>query len=80
MALAINKEDKIIFYFLVEDPLQAKFQENEASKKIIVQIIPKAQSGGFQSGCFKARYQGPISVNNLPDIMTTNSQTAAAMI
>jgi hypothetical protein len=29
-------------------------------------MMPKAASGGFQSGCFKAWYQGPRSVNEAP--------------
>jgi hypothetical protein len=29
-------------------------------------MMPKAKSGGFQDGCFKARYQGPISVSEAP--------------
>jgi hypothetical protein len=34
--------------------------------KMIDQMMPKAASGGFQSGCFKAWYQGPRSVNEAP--------------
>jgi hypothetical protein len=34
--------------------------------KIVDQMMPKAASGGFQAGCFKPKYQGPMSVKVAP--------------
>jgi hypothetical protein len=46
--------------------LKAIIQAAADSMKIMVQIKPKAQSGGFHAGCFNEKYQGPISVANPP--------------
>jgi hypothetical protein len=35
-------------------------------QKIVVQMAPKAASGGFHEGCLSWKYQGPSSVSVLP--------------
>jgi hypothetical protein len=35
-------------------------------QKIVDQMMPKAASGGFHSGCFSDKYHGPISVSQAP--------------
>jgi hypothetical protein len=64
--LRANKPTKEILCVLVGRLLKAIIQAAADSMKIMVQIKPKAQSGGFQSGCFNEKYQGPISVANPP--------------
>ena len=48
--------------------------------KIVDQIGPNAQSGGFQKGSFKAWYHGPRSVANPPRIATDKPQASGTII
>jgi hypothetical protein len=79
-ALAINKVLKVKRCLTVCVLCQAIDQAKAAKTNIVVQIIPNAQSGGFQSGCFKFKYHGPISVNIPPLKDTTKIHAPAAQI
>ena len=66
-----NKSAMANFCALVFETCHAPQPLKAHKVKIVDQMMPKAASGGFQGGCSKARYHGPMSVKEAP-IEATN--------
>src|ERR1700744_2122985 len=64
-----------------EDPLvQAETPAHPASARITVHAGPKIESGGFQAGFCRSRYQGPTVVIQAPKPSMRRTIPAAIMI
>ncbi len=59
---------------------QARTPAMAVSVKMVVQTGPNAQSGGFQDGTRRLRYQGPSAVSHAPAAATTMAASAATTI